>query len=211
LKWNIRTGLQMSLSGMFNIGHDVGGFYGPVPDAELFLRWVQACSLNPRMVMNSWKEGNVSNLPWMHAEVTEAVTQAIRLRYRLMPYMWQCFEAASQKHQPIIRPTFFNFPNDLRCLEDSDDFMLGDDLLVAPVVEQGALQRRVYLPKLPAGESWFDFHTQTPLAAGKEHVVSAPLNHLPLFAKAGAHIPLASPLPGTLPRFDDPVSETRVF
>jgi alpha-glucosidase len=66
LKWNIRTGLQMSLSGMFNIGHDVGGFFGPVPDPELFLRWVQACALNPRMVMNSWKAGNVSNLPWMH-------------------------------------------------------------------------------------------------------------------------------------------------
>ena len=211
LKWNIRTGLQMSLSGMFNIGHDVGGFYGPVPDAELFLRWVQSCSLNPRMVMNSWKEGNVSNLPWMHPEVTEAVTQAIRLRYRLLPYMWQCFEAASQQHQPIIRPTFFNFPDDVRCLEDSDDFMLGDDLLVAPVVEQGALQRRVYLPKLPAGDRWFDFYNQTPLAGGTEHVVSAPLNHLPLFAKAGARIPLASPLPGALPRFDDPVSETRVF
>ena len=211
LKWNIRTGLQMSLSGMFNIGHDVGGFYGPVPDAELFLRWVQSCSLNPRMVMNSWKEGNVSNLPWMHPEVTEAVTQAIRLRYRLLPYMWQCFEAASQQHQPIIRPTFFNFPDDVRCLEDSDDFMVGDDLLVAPVVEKGALQRRVYLPKLPAGDRWFDFYNQTPLAGGTEHVVSAPLNHLPLFAKAGARIPLASPLPGALPRFDDPVSETRVF
>jgi alpha-glucosidase len=211
LKWNIRTGLQMSLSGMFNIGHDVGGFYGPIPDPELFLRWVQACSLNPRMVMNSWKEGNVSNLPWMHPEVTEAVTQAIRLRYRLLPYMWQCFEAASQKHEPIIRPTFFNFPNDARCLQDCDDFMLGDALLVAPVVEQGATQRRVYLPQLPPGESWFDFYTRTPLAAGTEHRVSSPLNHLPLFARAGAQIPVANASAGALPRFDDPVSETLAF
>ena len=211
LKWNIRTGLQMSLSGMFNIGHDVGGFYGPIPDPELFLRWVQACSLNPRMVMNSWKEGNVSNLPWMHPEVTEAVTQAIRLRYRLLPYMWQCFEAASQKHEPIIRPTFFNFPNDARCLQDCDDFMLGDALLVAPVVEQGATQRRVYLPQLPPGESWFDFYTRAPLAAGTEHRVSSPLNHLPLFARSGAQIPVANASAGALPRFDDPVSETLAF
>lgn len=211
LKWNIRTGLQMSLSGMFNIGHDVGGFYGPVPDPELFLRWVQACSLNPRMVMNSWKAGNVSNLPWMHPEVTEAVTQAIRLRYRLLPYLWQCFEAASQKHEPIIRPTFFNFPNDAHCLEDCDDFMLGDSLLVAPVVEQGALQRRVYLPKLPEGESWFDFDTRAPMAAGAHHLVSAPLNHLPLFARSGAQIPVALPREGALPRFDDPVVDTLVF
>lgn len=211
LKWNIRTGLQMSLSGMFNIGHDVGGFYGPVPDPELFLRWVQACSLNPRMVMNSWKAGNVSNLPWMHPEVTEAVTQAIRLRYRLLPYLWQCFEAASQKHEPIIRPTFFNFPNDAHCLEDCDDFMLGDSLLVAPVVEQGALQRRVYLPKLPEGESWFDFDTRAPMAAGAHHLVSAPLHHLPLFARSGAQIPVALPREGALPRFDDPVVDTLVF
>lgn len=211
LKWNIRTGLQMSLSGMFNIGHDVGGFYGPVPDPELFLRWVQACSLNPRMVMNSWKAGNVSNLPWMHPEVTEAVTQAIRLRYRLLPYLWQCFEAASQKHEPIIRPTFFNFPNDAHCLEDCDDFMLGDGLLVAPVVEQGALQRRVYLPKLPEGESWFDFDTRAPMAGGAHHLVSAPLNHLPLFARSGAQIPVAQPREGALPRFDDPVVDTLVF
>jgi alpha-glucosidase len=110
----------------------------------------------------------------MHPEVTEAVTQAIRLRYRLLPYMWQCFEAASQKHEPIIRPTFFNFPNDARCLQDCDDFMLGDALLVAPVVAQGDTQRRVYLPQLPPGESWFDFYTRTPLAAGTEHVVWSP-------------------------------------
>jgi alpha-glucosidase len=177
----------------------------------LFLRWVQACSLNPRMVMNSWKEGNVSNLPWMHPEVTEAVTEAIRLRYRLLPYMWQCFEAASQKHEPIIRPTFFNFPNDARCLQDCDDFMLGDALLVAPVVEQGATQRRVYLPQLPPGESWFDFYTRAPLAAGTEHCVSSPLNHLPLFARSGAQIPVANASAGALPRFDDPVSETLAF
>ncbi|WP_416546688.1 TIM-barrel domain-containing protein [Limnohabitans sp. DCL3] len=211
LKWNIRTGLQMSLSGMFNIGHDVGGFFGPVPDAELFLRWVQACSLNPRMVMNSWKEGHVSNLPWMHPQVTEAVTQAIRLRYRLLPYLWQCFEAASQQHRPIIRPTFFNFPDDLQCLEDADDFMLGDDLLVAPVVAPGDRQRRVYLPQLPGGASWFDFYTRAPLAAGTHHWVDAPLNHLPLFARSGARIPVAKPQAGALPQFNDPVSEHLVF
>jgi alpha-glucosidase len=85
LKWNIRTGLQMSLSGMFNIGHDVGGFAGPLPDPEMFCRWVQACSLNPRMVMNSWKAGNISNVPWMHPEVTPHIAEAIRLRYRLCP------------------------------------------------------------------------------------------------------------------------------
>jgi len=211
LKWNIRTGLQMSLSGMFNIGHDVGGFFGPIPDPEMFLRWVQACSLNPRMVMNSWKEGNVSNLPWMHAEVADAVRQAIELRYRLLPYMWQCFEQASAQHQPIIRPTFYNFPDDATCLQDSDDFLLGADVLVAPVVAAGAVQREVYLPQLPEGQHWFDFHSRQAYASGRSHVVAAPLTHLPIFVREGARIPVAAARPGQTPRHDDPVSEVLAF
>lgn len=205
LKWNIRTGLQMSLSGMFNVGHDVGGFFGPIPEPELLLRWVQACALNPRMVMNSWKAGNVSNLPWMHPEVTDAIRHTIELRYRLMPYLWSCFEAASHKHLPIIRPTFFNFPDDPNCLEDGDDFMLGDALLVAPVVEAGALTREVYLPKLPHSQRWFDFYTRTPFDSGRHHVLDAPLNHLPLLVREGARIEVAAPRTGAVARHDDPV------
>jgi len=211
LKWNIRTGLQMSLSGMFNIGHDVGGFFGPVPDPELFLRWVQACSLNPRMVMNSWKAGNVSNLPWMHPEVAESVKAAIELRYRLMPYLWACFEAASRDAVPIIRPTFYNFPNDLACLNDGDDFMLGQNLLVAPVVEQGACKREVYLPALPNGAPWFDFFSKAPYASGQVHLIDVKLDQLPLFVPSGSAIPVAAPTPGEVPRWDDPVSEVLHF
>lgn len=211
LKWNIRTGLQMSLSGMFNIGHDVGGFYGPVPSPELLLRWVQACSLNPRMVMNSWKEGGVTNLPWMHAEVEDAIREAIALRYRLLPYLWQCFERATNEHVPIIRPTFFNFPDDEQCLEDSDDFMLGDWLLVAPVVTQGALEREVYLPALAPGEHWFALDTRQAYEAGRTHVVDAPLTRLPLFVRQGAAIAVAAPAPGQVPSHEDPVSEVLRF
>jgi alpha-glucosidase len=211
LKWNLRTGLQMSLSGMFNVGHDVGGFYGPLPEPELFLRWVQACCLNPRMVMNSWKDGGISNLPWMHPEVTDAVRDAIALRYRLMPYLWTCFEQAAQKHVPIIRPTFFNFPDDLQCLEDSDEFMLGQSILISPVVSQGQREKRIYMPELPDGRCWLDFQTRQRFAAGAWHTVAAPLGHLPMFVAQGAKIAVASPLPGQLPRHDDPVSEILDF
>ena len=211
LKWNIRTGLQMSLSGMFNVGHDVGGFYGPLPDPELFLRWVQACSLNPRMVMNSWKPGNVSNVPWMHPSVTDGVREAIELRYRLMPYLWACFESASRDAVPIIRPTFYNFPNDGRCLEDSDDFMLGPDLLVAPVVQAGARTREVYLPELCADQHWVDFHTRERYVGGQTHTVSADLHQLPLFVVGGARIPVAAATSRSVPRYDDPVVEDLAF
>ncbi|MEO8316238.1 MAG: TIM-barrel domain-containing protein, partial [Pseudomonadota bacterium] len=194
LRWNIRTGLQMSLSGMFNVGHDVGGFFGPSPTPELLVRWVQACCLNPRMVMNSWKPGSAVTVPWLHPEATHDVVAAIRLRYRLMPYLWSLFERASSLHEPIIRPAFYDFPDDERCFADCDDFMLGSALLVAPVVEQGATTRTVYLPKGPA--AWFDFHSGQRFEAGQQHTVAAPLSTLPLFAKAGAAIPLAAAIGG---------------
>ncbi len=211
LKWNIRTGLQMSLSGMFNVGHDVGGFFGPLPGPELLLRWVQACALNPRMVMNSWKANNASNLPWMHPEVAEEITAVIALRYQLMPYLWASVQTSCREHVPIIRPTFFNFPDDLQCLEDCDDFMLGEDLLIAPVVEEGARQRSVYLPRLPEGKMWFDFYSKSAYAAGQTHTVPAPLQKLPLFAREGAKIEMAMAPPGRTARHDDPVTEVRSF
>ena len=208
LRWNIRTGLQMSLSGMFNVGHDVGGFAGPSPDPELFLRWVQACCLNPRMVMNSWKADGTNNVPWLHPTVTADVATAIRLRYALMPYLWSLFQRAHTQHQPIIRPTWYDFPDDAACFADCDDFMLGDALLVAPVVHAGATSREVYLPNGPS--AWFDFHSGERFAAGQTHTVAAPLYSLPLFARAGASIPIAT---GTAGRHshDDPTREVRRF
>ena len=208
LRWNIRTGLQMSLSGMFNVGHDVGGFAGPLPDPEMFVRWVQSCSLNPRMVMNSWKAGNVSNVPWMHAQVTQHVADAIRLRYRLMPYLWSLFERASSLHQPIIRPTFYNFPDDEQCYADCDDFMLGESILVAPVVQMGERVRRVYLPAGPS--AWINFHTGEKLASGQFHEVAAALETLPLFVPEGSVIAMANPADGRF-HVDNPVSEHRLF
>jgi alpha-glucosidase len=172
---------------------------------------VQACALNPRMVMNSWKADHASNLPWMHPEVAQDVTAAIVLRYRLMPYLWACVQAASQSHVPIIAPTFFHFPHDELCYEDCDDFMLGPDLLVAPVVEDGARQRTVYLPRLPQGQQWFDFYDRTAYECGTSHRVPAALSHLPLFARQGARIQTAAPLPGQVARHDDPLAELLLF
>jgi len=126
----------------------------------------------------------------------------------LMPYLWSLFERASSDHTPIIRPTFYDFPDDERCFADCDDFMLGPALLVAPVVEQGAMDRSVYLPEGP--QAWFDFHTGQRYAAGQIHTVAAPWSVLPLFARAGASIPLAAARAGRR-RHDDAVLDTRVF
>ncbi len=204
LKWNLRTGLQMSLSGMFNVGHDVGGFVGPVPDPELFVRWVQACCLNPRMVMNSWKADAAVSVPWLHPQVTASVIAALRLRYRLLPYLWQLMQRAHVHHEPLIRPCFYDFPDDERCYADCDDFMLGSALLVAPVLEPGARERQVYLPAGPA--AWIEFASGRAHPAGGRVVVPAALDQLPLFVRSGSVLPLARCV-GRVPTHDDPVEE----
>ena len=118
-------GLTMSLSGMFNIGHDVGGFAGPVPDAELLVRWVQNGVFSPRFIMNSWKPGGEVNTPWLHPEAIAPIRAAIRFRYRLMPYLYTLFRRAHALGEPMLRPLFYEFEHDPRAFADSDDFMFG--------------------------------------------------------------------------------------
>ena len=90
-----------------------------------------------------------------------------------MPYLWALFQRAQTLHQPIIRPTFYDFPDDAACFADCDDFMRGDALLAAPVVQAGATTRDVCLPAGPA--AWLDFHTGALYDAGCVHTVDAPL------------------------------------
>jgi len=100
------------------------------------------------------------------------------------------------------------FLNDEQCFEDCDDFMLGNALLVAPVSEEGATRRSVYRPAGP--QAWFDFHSGERFSARQIHTVDAPWSSLPLFACAGASIPLAGAGSGRR-RHDDPVTDTRLF
>ena len=190
LRWNLRTGLGMSLSGMLNTGHDIGGFAGPVPDAEMLVRWTQTGLLHPRFIMNSWKPGGIFNSPWLHADATAAIREAIRLRYRLLPYLYSLMHQATDHGTPVVQPTFLPFESDPRCFADCDELMLGPFLLAAPVVAPGERERRAYLPLGP--EAWFDFHTGEQLAPGREAVLPAPLDRLPLLACAGAIIPMTA-------------------
>jgi alpha-glucosidase len=187
LRWNIRMGLTMSLCGMFNTGHDVGGFAGPVPDPELLVRWVQSGAFSPRFIMNSWKDGGEVNTPWLHPTVMPIIRDWIRLRYRLLPYLYTLYWRAAQFGEPLLRPLFYEFENDPRAFVDSDDVMLGPNLLVASVVEPDQRERSVYLPVGPA--EWVDFWNGTPVAAGHTLVAPAPLERIPLFVPAGAMIP----------------------
>ena len=88
LRWNLPMGLGLSLSGWPNTGHDVGGFVGAKPDPELLVRWVQCGVFFPRFTIHSWQFDNSATEPWMYPEVLPIVRDAMRLRYRLLPYLY---------------------------------------------------------------------------------------------------------------------------
>ncbi len=207
LRFSIPMGLGLSLSGAPNTGSDVGGFTGDKPEPELFVRWVQTGVFHPRFTIHSWRPEGSANEPWMYPEVLPIIREAIRLRYRLIPYLYSLFVEAAETGSPIIRPLVYAFPGDPCCHTESFDFMLGPHLLVAPVLEAGARVRRVYLP---AGLRWCDFHTGRWWDGGKTIDVPAPLERIPLFVPSGGIIPMGKVPSFVGPRPDD-VRQAYVF
>jgi alpha-glucosidase len=174
----------------------------------LLVRWAQNGAFSPRFIMNSWKHDGVFNSPWLHPDVLPLVRDAIRFRYRLMPYLYSLYRRAATHGEPMLRPTFFEFEADSRTFDDSDDFMLGPNLLVASVVEPGARQRNAYLPQGPS--QWFDFWTGRAYESGRDAMVAAPLERIPLFVPAGGMISFTDS-----DRFDalhdEPSRQLRIF
>ena len=207
LKWNIRNGLSMSLSGMPFIGHDIGGFSGPKPGPELFTRFVQLMALHPRAVMNSWKPqlAEPVNLPWMHPEATEHVREALKLRYRFLPLLYSLAHRCHATGEPIVAPLLYHFP-DATCRADPDAFMLGPDVLVVPNVTEGSDTVSIDLPQVEGG--WHDFWSDKIHEGGTRATVPAPLNRLPIFVRSGAVLPLAMDWPVTSPHEANAVSLT---
>ncbi|MAA99036.1 MAG: alpha-glucosidase [Stappia sp.] len=192
LRYNIRMGLGMSLSGLYNIGHDVGGFAGPKPGPELFVRWVQNGIFHPRFTIHSWNDDHTVNEPWMYPEVTPLVRAAIRLRYRLLPYLYTVLYKAVVEAEPMLRPTFLDHDHDPATHVECDEFLIGRDLLVASVVDEGARTRSLHLPD--NGTGWWDFHTGIHHPGGSELTLDVDLASMPLFVRAGSAIPLAEGL-----------------
>ncbi|MDP5218990.1 glycoside hydrolase family 31 protein [Ruegeria sp. 2205SS24-7] len=189
LRWNIPMGLGLSLSGFYNIGHDVGGFAGPRPEPELFLRWVQNGIFHPRFTIHSWNDDNTANEPWMYPEITAQVRDAIRLRYRLLPYLYTQLYRAVTEHEPILRPLFLDFPDDPACRDAQFEFMLGPDLLIASVIEQGAKTRQVYLPDWPGG--WWQLDSARWHPGGQTLEIPVTLDSIPVFVRGGSVLPLS--------------------
>lgn len=188
LKYNIATILGMGLSGVANHGCDVCGFYGNSPEAELMVRWIQNGIFQPRFSVHSVNTDNTVTEPWMYGDCTQYIREAVKFRYRLIPYLYSLMERAHETGLPMIEPMCSAFQQDTKCYEEGVDFMLGDSLLVANVVEKGAKTRMVYLPE---NEVFYDFYNRTRYEGGQTIEIPVELSSVPLFVKEGAIVPMA--------------------
>lgn len=189
LEYNNKMALGLSMSGFYNIGHDVGGFSGPDPDPELLARWFFIGAFCPRFGVNSWKpEGSITE-PWMYPEALPAIKKALALRMRFLPQLYSLMAECHFDHSPLLRPTFMNFPSDERCLCFDTEFMWGENLLVAPVLKPGCGERSLYLPDWEHG--WWEFQTGRHFGGGQLITVAAPLDQIPLFVRGGSALFLA--------------------
>jgi len=184
LRLSISMVLNLGLSGIPFTGPDTGGFTGG-PTPELFARWMQVSAFLPFYRVHSMIK-SPDQEPWAFGPEVEAICRKyLELRYRLLPYLYTAVWQATRTGIPIVRALSFMYPDDLSTYSLDDQFLFGDSLLVAPILEAGAEKREVYLP---AGE-WYDFWTGQLYKGQQTVTVEAPLDVLPLFVRAGAVIP----------------------
>ena len=188
LKYNIATILGMGLSGVANQGCDIGGFYGTAPEEELFVRWVQNGIFQPRFSIHSTNTDNTVTEPWMYSGTKHLIRDAIQFRYRLSPYMYALMARAARTGAPIMEPLVYAFQRDENCYNEGVEFMLGDSLLVANVVEKGVTEREIYLPK---GSIFYDFETREAYEGGQTIRTPVTLESIPMFLKSGSILPMA--------------------
>ncbi len=149
-RYNHRMAMTMSLSGFFNFGQDIGGFAGPRPDEELFLRWIQYGIFTPRFVLHSWNPDDTSTMPWLYPEKLPAVQRLFALRNALVPYLYNEVYRSVLCHEPVIYPVFLK---EKGFDTESDAFFFGDHMLAAPVFDRGASSVSLTLPQ--TGGGWY--------------------------------------------------------
>ncbi len=196
---------RLSISGFSLVGTDVGGF-AERPDGELMVRWLQLAAFHPlyrvhsignnvdgstevegEMVAEQEATERIDQEPWAFGDhYTDLARQAIELRYRLMGYLYSAFRQHCTDGTPVIRPLSFYDQTDANACNTQRDFLFGNSLLVSPVVRKGRSRQRIYFPK----GRWYDFFTGLPYKGGKKRSIRVGLSDVPVFAKAGAVIPV---------------------
>lgn len=179
---------NLSVSGVPFIGADAGGF-NDMPSGELYARWLQAAALTP--FLRSHSVGWVGNKEaWEYGDEFTKINRAtVEMRYQFLPYLYTLFYNHEQTGEPVMRPLWYEYPNDKFTYLIDDQYLVGKDLLIAPVVKQGLKTREIYLP---VGDNWINWWTGERFEGGKKHTIQTPLDKLPLFVRVGAVIPTQS-------------------
>ena len=188
---SIPMGAGLSISGQSFVGADIGGFAEDT-NAELYTRWIQYGALTPFARVHS-VINTIDQYVWSFGEdVLGYAREALKLRYRLLPYIYSSFVITYETGAPIQSPLVFSHQRDSNVRDIDDQYLFGPNLLVAPIIEPGQTSRSVYLPE---GE-WFDFHTnQHYVSEGQFIVADAPINRIPVYVRAGAVIPMLEEAP----------------
>jgi alpha-glucosidase len=194
LRQSIATLLGMGLSGLAFTGTDIGGYFGE-PEPELYIRWIQLACFNA-LFRGHCAKGFAAHEPWGYGEEALRIARdTIHLRCRLLPYIYTAAWQTSQSGCPMVRPLWWENPDDQDLWNVDDAFLFGDALLVAPVTAPGLTRREV---RLPAGQ-WVDFWsgdgfndpiTPQVLEGGQTIVVDAPLERIPILVRNGSLIPM---------------------
>ena len=203
---SVPMAMGFGISGQAFVGADIGGFAGN-SNAELFLRWMQYGVLTP-FCRNHSELGNVDQYAWAWGDVVlDVVREAIRLRYRLLPYIYTTFIRAAETGAPVQRPLVFEYQYDPTVRDIDDEYLLGPDLLIAPVFAPGLTARQVYLP---AG-SWYDWHSDV-IVGGKRYVHTAtPMEHIPIYARGGSVVPMWPDAPASTSGYHPSAIELHLF
>jgi alpha-glucosidase len=193
---------NMSVSGVPFVGADVGGF-NEMPSGELYARWLQAAALTP--FLRSHSVGWVGNKEaWEYGDAfTKINRETVELRYKFLPYLYTLFHAHERTGEPVMRPLWYEFPEDKGTYLVNDEYMIGDDVLVAPVVKEGMTTRDVYLP---LGAEWVDWWTGEKLESGKTHNLPVPIDRLPIFVRVGSVIPTQNVIQSTDEMASSPIT-----
>ncbi len=179
---------NLGLSGMPFVGTDVGGF-GSDTTPELLARWVEAGCFSP-LFRNHSALGTRPQEPWQFGEeVLDIYRKYVKLRYSWIPYFYDLFYEEERTGAPLMRPLVFHYEKDENARVCNDEFLLGDRILAAPVVNQGAVRRMVYLPE----GKWYDYWTREEYTGPVSFVAEAPLDTCPVYVKAGSVIPTMEP------------------
>jgi alpha-glucosidase len=195
-RWDVMAGtpanlLNWSLAGMDYGTCDIGG-YSPETEAHLLTRWMEAGVFYPVFHAHS-ETGRTPHFPWLFgSEAENAIRKAMDLRYRLIPYYYSLAHQAHDTGIPLMRPLVMEFPDDPQVTDMTSQWLMGPGLMAAPILTATG-QRTVYLPH----DDWFQFGTATKLAGGKTLDVTAKLDEIPAYVRAGTVLPLGPVIQNT--------------